>query len=163
MLKYLTVLFVSFLVAGTISAQVTPTPIVHPDQKMEKPVNLDGPVMDFETKTVDYGTLEQHGDPLKVIKFTNTGKEPLVIKNAKGSCGCTVPTWPKEPVMPGETSEIEVRYATNRLGKINKTIKITTNEGTDPHVLKVIGNILKKEEEESVPKTTPNMLSGSGN
>lgn len=121
-----------------------------------------GPVMTFESKIVDYGTLEQHGEPLRVLKFTNTGTEPLVIKNARGSCGCTVPTWPKEPVMPGEESTIEVRYATNRLGKINKTIKITTNEGGDPHVIKVIGQINKAEEEESVPTQSGGILNGGG-
>lgn len=159
MLKNLALIVFVFAFTG-LSAQVTPTKITHPDEKKE--INENGPVMSFESMTVDYGTIEQHGEPLRVLKFTNTGKEPLVIKNAKGSCGCTVPTWPKEPIMPGESSEIEVRYATNRLGKINKTIKITTNEGPDPHVVKVIGNVLQKEEEESVPSSTPSMLSGAG-
>ncbi|MGA0256729.1 MAG: DUF1573 domain-containing protein [Saprospiraceae bacterium] len=153
-------LFVFLLAATAMSAQVSPTKIVHPDEA--KPVNENGPIMQFETKTVDYGTIEQHSDPLRVIKFTNVGKEPLIIKNARGSCGCTVPKWPKEPIMPGETSTIEVRYATNRLGAINKNIKITTNEGPDPHVISVLGNVLKKEEEESLPSSTPSMLSGEG-
>ncbi|MBT8232496.1 MAG: DUF1573 domain-containing protein [Saprospiraceae bacterium] len=159
MSKYLTLLLVCFFALG-LSAQITPTKITHPDQKKE--VNPDGPVMEFESTKVDYGTIEQHGEPLRVVKFTNTGKEPLIIKNCKGSCGCTVPQWPKEPIMPGESGEIEIRYATNRLGKINKTVKVTTNEGSDPHVLKVVGNILKAEEEESVPKAEPSMLGGSG-
>ena len=55
-----------------------------------------GPIMSFETLTVDYGEIVQHSDPLRVAKFTNTGDEPLVISNARGSCGCTVPQWPKE-------------------------------------------------------------------
>ena len=119
-----------------------------------------GPVMDFESMEVNYGTIEQHGEPLRVLKFSNTGTEPLVIKNARGSCGCTVPTWPKEPIMPGEESEIEVRYATNRLGKINKTIKITTNEGGDPHVIKVLGQVEAPAKEESVPASAPTILKG---
>lgn len=121
-----------------------------------------GPVMSLESNTVDYGTLKQHGEPLRTVKFTNTGTEPLVIKNARGSCGCTVPKWTKEPIMPGESSEIEIRYATNRLGKINKTVKITTNEGGDPHVLKVIGNILQPDEDEAVPASAPSILKGDG-
>ena len=113
--------------------------------------NTSGPVMSFESKVVDYGAIEENGEPLRVLKFTNTGTEPLVIQNARGSCGCTVPTWPKEPIMPGEENKIEVRYATNRIGSINKTIKITTNEGTTPHVIKVIGKVSKKVVEESIP------------
>lgn len=133
----------------------------------EAPVKADpveqtdgGPIMTLESNTVDYGTIKQHGEPLRSVKFTNTGTEPLVIKNARGSCGCTVPTWPKEPIMPGAEAEIEIRYATNRLGKINKTVKITTNEGGDPHVIKVVGNILKAEKEEAVPASAPSILKG---
>jgi len=119
-----------------------------------------GPVMTLESNTVDYGTIKQHGEPLRKVSFTNTGTEPLVIKNARGSCGCTVPTWPKEPILPGASADIEIRYATNRLGKINKTVKITTNEGGDPHVIKVVGKILKPEEDEAVPASAPSILSG---
>ncbi len=119
-----------------------------------------GPIMTFESMNVDYGTIEQHSEPLRVLKFTNTGDEPLVIKNCKGSCGCTVPIWPKEPIMPGEESEIEIRYATNRLGKINKTVRITTNEGDTPHIVKVLGDVFQAEKEQSVPSSQPSMLKG---
>ncbi len=119
-----------------------------------------GPIMSLESNTVDFGTMKQHGEPLRVVKFTNTGTEPLIIKNARGSCGCTVPIWPKEPIMPGQEEIIEIRYATNRLGKINKTIKITTNEGGDPHVIKVVGNILKPDADETIPASAPSILKG---
>lgn len=122
-------------------------------------VTSSGPIMTFESKTVDYGTLEQHGEPLRVCTFTNTGTEPLVIKNARGSCGCTVPTYPKEPIMPGESSKIEIRYATNRLGKFSKTVTLTTNEVGEKHVLKVIGEVLKPETE-NVPTTVPSIIGG---
>jgi len=112
---------------------------------------VSGPVMSFESLTVDYGTIEQHGDPLRIAEFTNTGTEPLVISNARGSCGCTVPVWPKEPIMPGETSQIEIRYDTKRLGKINKTVTLTTNQEGEPIVLRVKGQINKAVEQESVP------------
>ena len=130
----------------------------------EAPVKK-GPVMIFESTTVDYGTIEQDSDPLKVVKFTNTGDEPLIITNARGSCGCTVPDWPKEPIMPGQSSKIEVRYATNRIGPFNKTIRITTNENNDGHTLTVKGKVLKKEDLQGVPekeKKNP-MLPGSEN
>ena len=134
------------------------TPIQIVEDVVEERAEGEGPIMTLESDVVDYGTIEQHGEPLRVLKFSNTGTEPLVIKNARGSCGCTVPTWPKEPIMPGEESEIEVRYATNRLGKINKTIKITTNQGGDPQVIKVIGKVLAAEKEEAVPASQPSIL-----
>ena len=112
----------------------------------------DGPMMTFETMIVEYGTIEQGSEPLRVASFTNTGTEPLVISNARGSCGCTVHDWPKEPIMPGETSQIEIRYDTKRVGPINKTVKITTNDAVGTHVLQVKGLINKKPSEEGVPK-----------
>lgn len=155
-----TFLMAMFTMSTTVSAQVKVKEVkMVEDQSKSKD---GGPVMTFETMTVDYGTMKQHGEPLRTVKFTNTGTEPLVIKSARGSCGCTVPTFPKEPIMPGAEAEIEIRYATNRLGKINKTVKITTNEGGDPHVLKVVGKILKPEEDESVPASAPSILNGGG-
>jgi len=123
----------------------------------------EGPIMRLDTTVVDYGTIQQNSEPLRVLDFTNTGTEPLVISNARGSCGCTVPTWPKEPIMPGETSTIEVRYATNRIGPFTKKITLTTNEGGEPKVIKVTGTVLKEEKEESVPSSSPSMLNpGNG-
>jgi hypothetical protein len=115
-----------------------------------------GPIMTFESNIVEYGEIEQHSEPLRIAKFTNTGVEPLIIQSARGSCGCTVPTYPKQPIMPGESAEIEIRYDTKRLGKINKTVTITTNEGGEPHVLKVQGTI-NAIQEDGVP-TAPNGL-----
>ena len=134
--------------------------IAQTDMSETAPAKEGGPIMTFEKMDVDYGTIQQHGEPLRVLNFSNTGDEPLVIKNCKGSCGCTVPVWPKEPIMPGESATIEIRYATNRLGKINKTVKVTTNEGDVPHVIRVLGTVLKGEEELSVPESAPSMLDG---
>ena len=119
----------------------------------DDPSGKKGPVMTFESMTVDYGTIEQNADPLRIAKFTNTGDEPLIITNARGSCGCTVPVWPKEPIMPGESSTIEIRYATNRIGQFSKTVRISTNEENDGHTITVKGKVLKKEEMEGVPGT----------
>lgn len=114
-----------------------------------------GPVMTLETTEVDYGKIEQGADPYRVFKFTNTGKAPLVIENAKGSCGCTVPTYPKEPIAPGETAEIKVRYDTNRVGKFTKTITLTTNEAVQTRTLRVSGEVsAKPTEPEGVPAST---------
>lgn len=123
-----------------------------------------GPIMSLESLTVDYGTIEENAEPLRIVKFTNTGEEPLIITNARGSCGCTVPQWPKQPIMPGETSQIEIRYDTKRVGPFNKTVRITTNENNDGHTITVKGKVVKKEEMEGVPgseKKNP-LLPGSG-
>jgi len=126
-------------------------------------LSVGGPIMTFEGMVVDYGTIVQNADPLRILKFTNTGDAPLVIQNARGSCGCTVPTWPKKPIMPGETSELEVRYATNRIGQFSKAITLTTNEvSTDSHVIKVTGIVTKPVEEESVPEGNGLIKPGGG-
>ena len=113
-----------------------------------------GPKMKFEVTEVDYGTIEQGGDPLRVFKFSNVGDEPLIISKAKGSCGCTVPKYPQDPILPGETAEIEVRYDTNRIGPFQKTVTLTTNEAEPTHILKIKGKVEKKPTEESVPSST---------
>ena len=111
----------------------------------------DQPVMALASTTVDYGTIEKNSDPLRTVSFTNTGTAPLIIKHAKGSCGCTVPNWPKEPILPGETSQIEIRYDTKRVGPIRKTVRITTNEGDEPHILQIKGLINAEAPAETLP------------
>jgi hypothetical protein len=110
-----------------------------------------GAVMTFDVTTIDYGNIEKGGDPIRKFKFTNTGNEPLIVKNAKGSCGCTVPTYPKEPIMPGESNVIEVRYDTQRVGAFTKTVTLTTNEASDTHTLTIKGEVKAPATQESVP------------
>ena len=101
-----------------------------------------GAKMTFETKTVDYGTIAQNSEPFRTVTFTNTGTEQLIIKSAKGSCGCTIPTYPKEPIAPGKSAEMKIRYDTKRLGPINKTVTIQSNAGVQ--TLSVKGNVVAK-------------------
>jgi len=125
------------------------------------PAVEDGAMLTFETMVIDYGEIEQGSDPLRIFKFENTGNAPAVIKNAKGSCGCTVPVWPKEPIMMGEKSNIEVRYDTKRIGKFTKTVKLTTNYSEQPIVLTIKGKVNKKPAEpEGIPTSAPSILSG---
>ncbi len=116
---------------------VTATPV------LEAPQSADGPKMTFEQTTVDYGEIEQNSDPLRVFNFVNDGTAPLIIKHAKGSCGCTVPKYPREPIMPGESAIIEVRYDTKRLGPFNKSIRLTTNVQDQPIMLYIKGKVNK--------------------
>ena len=105
-----------------------------------------GPQITFESETIDYGEVAQNSDGSRVFKFTNTGDAPLVIKNAKSSCGCTVPKKPEGSIAPGKSGEIVVRYDTkNRVGQFRKTITLTTNIKSQPMVaLKIKGNVVPK-------------------
>ena len=126
--------------------------------------NTGGPIMTFETTEINYGEIEQNSDPLRKFLFTNTGDAPLQITHAKGSCGCTVPTWPKAPIFPGETGEIEVRYDTKRIGKFVKRVTLTTNEGSEKRVLTIKGTVNKKAEEPAgVPASNSILAPGGGN
>ncbi|MEM9023677.1 MAG: DUF1573 domain-containing protein [Bacteroidota bacterium] len=88
-------------------------------------------VMSFGESTHDFGTIEQDSENKHVFQFTNNGDNPLIINNARGSCGCTVPNYPKEPIAPGETGEIEVVYKPGKQeGSQTKTVTITAN--TEP-------------------------------
>ena len=120
---------------------------------------VSGPVMTFEKMDIDYGTIAQGADPLRRFKFKNTGTEQLVIKDARGSCGCTVPSYKKEPIQPGETGEIEVRYDTQRIGDFQKSITINTNEGDQARVLMIRGKVNEKPAEVGVPANAPSLLS----
>lgn len=115
--------------------------------------------IEFEKTVHDFGKLKQHGDASTEFKFTNTGSEPLIISNAKGSCGCTVPEWPREPIQPGETSSIKVKYDSKRLGPINKSVTITSNGSEQPKVLRIKGNIAAapKTDDAAMPVKEPTM------
>ncbi|MFK7050063.1 MULTISPECIES: DUF1573 domain-containing protein [Flavobacterium] len=104
-----------------------------------------GPGMYVEKETIDYGTIEQGADGKREFVIVNNGNEPLIISNAQGSCGCTVPSFPKEPIAPGAKAVIGVKYDTNRVGAINKSVTVTTNMKDNPiKVLHITGNITAK-------------------
>jgi len=123
-----------------------------------EPAKTSGAIMTFEQSEIDYGTIDQGADPLRVFKFKNTGTEPLIIKSAKGSCGCTVPSYKKEPVMPGETGEIEVRYDTQRVGPFSKRVTLETNEDVGTRGLSIKGEVRKTVPDNPVPTVSPNVL-----
>lgn len=90
----------------------------------------------------DFGTIQQGDEPEYTFSFTNSGQEPMIISNAKGSCGCTVPEWPKEPIAPGETGTISVKFnSKNKKGLQNKTVTITANTTPATTKLRVTGTI----------------------
>ena len=106
------------------------------------PVKVGGAEISFDKETHDYGVMQQHGNGECVFVFTNNGTEDLVISNAKGSCGCTVPSWPREPIAPGKTGELKVKYDTKRIGLINKSVTIQSNATNHPvKIIRIKGEI----------------------
>lgn len=106
-----------------------------------------GAAFKFENEVLDYGTIENGSDGNRVFKFTNVGTEPLVITNAKGSCGCTTPEWPKEPIAPGASSTIKVHYDTKRTGAFEKTVTLESNATEASKVIKIKGVVNAPAEE----------------
>jgi len=109
-----------------------------------------GPAIEFKKDTHDYGDVKYGADGTCKFEFKNTGNAPLIISSAKGSCGCTVPEWPQEPILPGKTSVITVKYDTKRSGVINKSVTITSNAVNDPtKIIRIKGNVGAKPESAS--------------
>lgn len=120
-------------VAGSMSAVIA----------QDNAVAQSGAKIEFQKETHDYGEVKHGGNGQCTFTFTNTGSEPLIIQNAKGSCGCTVPSWPKEPIAPGASADITVKYDTKRPGAINKSVTITSNAVNTPtKVIRIKGNVL---------------------
>jgi hypothetical protein len=95
----------------------------------------------FKSDTVDYGQIEKGDDGTRVFEFTNTGNAPLIISKVNSSCGCTIPKSPKDPILPGKTGEIQVKYDTQRVGPIRKAITVISNADTPTVVLKIKGDV----------------------
>jgi hypothetical protein len=129
-------LFFSVLSFGA-QAQVKAAPDANATEEASSP-------MTFETVVMDYGTIERNADPYRTFTFTNTGDQPIIITNARGSCGCTVPSYSKTPVAPGEGGEVKVRYDTNRVGKFRKRVSLSTNVTSEPIVLTIMGEVVEK-------------------
>lgn len=102
--------------------------------------------MTFEETEFDFGQVPDGEKVSHVYKFKNTGSEPLILSNAKGSCGCTVPKWPKEPIAPGEGGEITVEFnSKNKKGKRNQKVTITANTNPAQTVIYLKGEVLAPE------------------
>ena len=132
----------------TSNAQAKKTVKKEVAKKEAAPAKADSPKIDgagmlFENETIDYGTLPHNADGKREFVFVNNGNKPLIITNATGSCGCTVPSFPKEPILPGAKAVIGVKYATDRVGVFTKTVIITSNaKGNESKTLTIKGTIL---------------------
>ena len=134
MKKVIYLLGIMLLMAGAAKAQ---------DAKTQS-----GPEIEFEKTVHDYGDVPYNGNGECEFRFTNTGTEPLLVQKPKSSCGCTVPSWPNEPILPGESDIIKVTYRTNRAGMINKTVTVTSNAVKNSTVvLRIKGRVLEQTSE----------------
>ena len=135
MKKVIYLLGIMLLMAGVAKAQDKETVQLGPEIELEKVVH-------------DYGDVPYNGNGECEFRFTNTGTEPLLVQKPKSSCGCTIPSWPNEPILPGESDVIKVTYRTNRAGNINKTVTVTSNAVKNSTVvLRIKGRVLEQPNE----------------
>ena len=99
-------------------------------------------IIDYETEVIDYGTIAQNSDGMRIFTFTNTGNAPLIISEVKTSCGCTIPSYSKEAILPKSEGQLEIKYDTKRLGNFSKTITVISNAKQVRKTLKIKGNII---------------------
>jgi hypothetical protein len=104
--------------------------------------------IEFVSETIDYGTIENGANGEREFKFKNAGTDALIISTCRGSCGCTVPTCPTEPIMPKQSGVIKVKYDTSRTGQFTKQITVESNDPSGIKILKIQGNV-------NAPATTP--------
>lgn len=126
----LTMICITFTVLSANAQETTP-----PKTKSK------APNIQFDKTVHDYGQIMQGDAGECEFKFKNTGKEALILSNVFSSCGCTVPVWPKEPIMPGKSDIIKVKYNTNRLGTINKKVTVVSNAENGAIELFIKGNV----------------------
>jgi hypothetical protein len=132
MKKLVTFVFAIALFTGTsINAQ-------------EKKAALKGAMIEFNQEVIDYGDVEYASNGEREFIIKNTGDAPLVITRTKGSCGCTVPTKPSEPILPGKTGIMKVKYDTKRANQaFSKTVTVTSNAVNFPSkTVKIKGKVL---------------------
>jgi len=108
-------------------------------------VMSNGPEMKFENVTHDFGKIQEGDKVTYKFNFANTGKSPLIIADAVASCGCTIPTWPKTPIKPGDGGQIEVTFSSvGKKGLQDKMVTITANTNPRQNVVHLVGEVLEK-------------------
>jgi hypothetical protein len=149
----------TFVLSAPAFAQQAPQQKAEPKKEEPKAPNPNAARIKLAEEKYDFGTVIEGPQVTHEFKFKNDGKEPLVLSNVRASCGCTVPTWPKEPILPGKESVISATYNTQgRPGHFNKTITIESNADGGSKVVTITGEVIKPEEDKSIPLAKPSML-----
>lgn len=119
--------------------------------------NPNAPHIKFESESYSYGVVVQGTNGDYSFRFTNTGKEPLIISEVKSSCGCTIPKKPEEPILPGKSDVIKVHYDTQRIGAFTKYITVNSNADNSSVTLTITGEIKEKPKEEVPMRPNPGL------
>lgn len=117
----------------------------------EQPENPNAPKIEFSNKVINYGDIDYKADSNREFEFKNTGKEPLILTSVRASCGCTTPSWTREPVAPGAKGIIKVKYDTGRVGPFTKTITVQSNASNGTVTLQIKGKVGPKPTEQTQP------------
>ncbi|MDC0230841.1 DUF1573 domain-containing protein [Aureispira] len=160
-MKYFVFLFVfALLITACNSSEEVSTTIPETDEieRMEtitnsslinNPITADEAIspenaakIEFYEEVFDFGNIIEGEIVEHIFKFKNTGKNPLIINHAKGSCGCTIPEWPHEPIVPGATSQIKVKFnSKGKQGEQNKTVTISANTIPNKSTIRIVGGV----------------------
>lgn len=112
-------------------------------QKQPAQVAATGPQINFEVSEYNFGDIHQGDKVERTFVFTNSGTAPLVLSNVMTTCGCTAPSWPREPIAPGQSAEIKVVFnSAGKMGAQNKTITVLSNAVNGNEKVRIIGNVL---------------------
>lgn len=132
------ILAVAFVSCSEDASKKIKTENLELAKERDNDIKLGGPKFKFDKTEHDFGTINE-GDVVEtVFNFTNEGKSELIITSAKGSCGCTVPEWPREPIMPGESGQIKVKFNSYRKPNLQqKQITLATNTENGKEILKI--------------------------
>jgi hypothetical protein len=132
-------IFVLLFFTGFGLAPLLAQPVISAEE-----LNPNAPQITFTKVDHDFGTIEQHADAIAVFEFKNTGKQPLILTDVRASCGCTVPEWPRNPILPGKTAKISVKYDSKNLGVILRQVTVLSNAATPSTVLTIKGMVKEK-------------------
>ena len=163
MKKLYSLLFVGLLLMGFAKAQepakIIATPTNGTPVKPAVEVNPNAATIDFKEESYNFGEIPEGPQVTHEFKFSNEGKEPLILSNVRASCGCTTPSWPKEPVLPGKEATLLVTYNTQgRPGPFSKTITVTSNSNQPNKIISIKGEVVKADPAKSVPLEQPSLL-----
>ena len=141
-------LFLCTIVAGLFITACNQTPANNAAATTADAGNTsatNAPAMKFEKETHDFGKIKEGEKVTYAFKFTNTGKSPLIIKDAVATCGCTKPEWPTAPIQPGEEGAIKVTFnSAAKMGLQDKQITITANTNPAQNMVHLIGEVTTK-------------------
>jgi hypothetical protein len=117
--------------------------------------------MSFTSLSHDYGSIVYGADGTYKFQFTNKAEKQIVITNVKSSCGCTIPSWPKEPIQPGKTGSITVKYNTKLPGSFNKTVQVFSTAKNSPVKLSIRGKVNAKPSDVKNSANSTTLLNGT--